>query len=119
MLKKVIPKGVVKLFENFLYKGAEKVEMTKTEEEALRLDCFGEGKRRHASVSTVRDSDRSDDNVSRITSYKTMSLDSRVSVNIQNGNHWIELPRSLDPRRFKKLLKNKIARYQRCDKYAS
>ena len=36
-LKKVIPKRVVKLFENFLYKEAEKVEMTKTEEEALRF----------------------------------------------------------------------------------
>jgi hypothetical protein len=40
ILKKVIPKGVVKLFESFLYKGAEKVEMTKTEEEALRF-CLG------------------------------------------------------------------------------
>jgi len=40
ILKKVIPKGVVKLFESFLYKGAEKVEMTKKEEEALRF-CLG------------------------------------------------------------------------------
>ena len=37
ILKKVIPKGVVKLFESFLYKAAKKVEMTKTEEEALRF----------------------------------------------------------------------------------
>jgi hypothetical protein len=60
-------------------------------EETLRLNCFGEGSNVSSSTSRVTSSGES----ANITSYSRKEFNSKVSVNLENGNNWIEIPSTL------------------------
>lgn len=64
------------------------------QEEVLRLNCFGEGSNVSSSTATIT-SPQTPGQSANIISYSKKEFNAKVSINLENGNNWIEIPSTL------------------------
>ena len=63
-------------------------------EETLRLNCFGEGSNVSSSTSKIT-SNQTPGQSANINSLSRKEFNSKVSINLEDGNNWIEIPSTL------------------------
>jgi|TARA_B100001059_G_scaffold229823_1_gene262984 hypothetical protein len=63
-------------------------------EETLRLNCFGEGSNVSSSTAKIT-SNQTPGQSANINSFSRKEFNSKVSINLEDGNNWIEIPSTL------------------------
>ena len=63
-------------------------------EETLRLNCLGEGSNVSSSTATVS-SNQAPSQSANINYLSKKEFNSKVSINLEDGNNWIEVPSTL------------------------